>query len=222
MRTSKFIVAVLLLAILVTPGVSAIQKEKEWDFNLSAGSHRVIVVDPDWEGDIVIEFDSDPEVDLYIIEGNNGSYSASSVKVRVFENITDVRTVWSEKGNYSIVIDNLDNPSDTDAPGTETASIVMTVTWTEDLPADPFLTAFCCGLVLIFVIILFYVFVRFFLRKPPKADVEEVEPGTVKKMPGPKTPGKKRSKPPAPAIKPKKPSGPKWPPGKGEGPEQGS
>jgi len=221
MRASKFIAAALLLVILAAPGVSAMQKEKEFDFNLSAGTHKVIVIDEDWEGDIVIELDSDPEVDLYIIEGNG--YSSSAVKVRVFENVTDLTTIWSVDGNYSIVIDNLNNTSDTDAPGTETAKIKITITWNEEIPADPFLTAFCCGGVLIFVIILFYIFVRFFLRKPPKPEVQQVSPGTVRRMPGPKgegSPAKRKTKPPAPTLKQRTPSGPKWPPDGGDGPEQ--
>jgi len=223
MRASKFIVAALLLVLIAMPGVSAIQKEKEYVFNLSPSDSKVIVIDDAWEGNVIIDLVADPEVDLYIIEGD--MYNGSSVKVRVFENVTDLTTVWSEEGNYSIVIDNLDNPSDTDAPGLETAKITITITWNEDVPADPFLTAFCCGIVLIAVVILFYIFVRFFLRKPPKAEVQQVRPGTVKRMPGPKVdaaPRKRRPKPPAPDMRSKTTSGPKWPPEGGDGPERGS
>jgi len=223
MRASKFIVAALLLVLIAMPGVSAIQKEKEYEFNLSPSDSKVIVIDDAWKGNVIIDLVADPEVDMYIIEGD--MYNGSSVKVRVFENVTDLTTVWSEKGNYSIVIDNLDNPSDTDAPGLETAKITITITWNEDIPADPFLTAFCCGIVLIAVVILFYIFIRFFLRKPPKAQVQQVRPGTVERMPGPKddaAPRKRRTKPPAPVIRSKTPAGPKWPPEGGDGPEQGS
>ena len=110
-------------------------------------------------------------------------------------------------------------------PGPGRASGLEKLQGPGNIPADPFLTAFCCGIVLIAVIILFYIFIRFFLRKPPKAKVELVKPGTVERMPGPKVdapPVKRRRKPPAPAVRSKTPPGPKWPPDSGDGPEQGS